>query len=149
MDRGDRSIADEGGRVIDRRTTILRKPDHDGWTGHLPAHFLQSRLDLPAKAAVKEQVLGRVTRQRQLRIEDEIRSELRTSLAGGLDHTLGVAVDVPDEQIELGECDPEYCVHSPAAVPPAAVAYCFTSRRIARICPPGTNLRPRERFRIF
>ena len=61
-----------------------------------------ARIDLAAEAAMEQQILRRIAGERELGKHDEIGCELGLRAARGRDHARGVALDVADEQIELG-----------------------------------------------
>ncbi|MNV76183.1 hypothetical protein D3C71_1695190 [compost metagenome] len=56
------------------------------------------------KIVAIQQVFRRITGQRQFGEHDQIGSRLLL-LLHGLQHSFGVAFDVTDQQIQLGQCD--------------------------------------------
>ena len=74
---------------------------------HLFADFRQPILDLPAKATMKQQILGRITRQGELGKQHQVGVEIRASPARRVDHARCIPMHVADQQVELRECNPE------------------------------------------
>ncbi len=65
--RDDLAAGDERGGVVDAGARVFGKADHDAASVHLLAHPLQAHLDLAPEAAMEQQILRRIARERQLR----------------------------------------------------------------------------------
>ena len=65
-------------------------------------------LDGHAKAAMEQQVFGRIARQRELRQHQQVGVELAAGALGRGDDALRIARDVADEQVELPEGDAQF-----------------------------------------
>ncbi len=63
---------------------------------------------------MKQQILGRIARQGELREQDKVRPELRTGTARRGDHARRVAVHIANQEVELCECDFEGVAHESA-----------------------------------
>src|SRR5438270_12774814 len=81
----------------------------------------------------KQEVLGRIARERQLGEEHEIRTQLTLRAARGADDPLGVPLDVPDQEVHLRQRDPERLAHVVPAQNLPAIVSCLSA-----VCPaPG------------
>src|SRR5690606_866969 len=103
--RDDLPVRDQRGRVVDELALILGIAEHDADAGDVRAHALERRLDAVPEAPVKQQILRRVARQRELWEQNELGAELVARARGGVEHLVRVLVDAADAGIELRERD--------------------------------------------
>ncbi len=111
MNGGNGAATDERGGVVDPRAGVLGKSQDDARVLHFLPYPVESQLDLAAKAAVKQQILGGVTRERELREHHEIGAELRTSTTRRRDHAGGVSMHIANQKVELCEGNFERVAH--------------------------------------
>ncbi len=107
VDGADRAIGDQCSRVVNARPRVFRKADHDVRPADLVAYPLQRRFGLQPESAVKQQILRRITRQRQLGKQHEVCAHLGVRTPRARNDPLGISVHVADQQIELRERNPE------------------------------------------
>ena len=81
---------------------------------HFLAHALQTHLDLAPEPAMKQQIFGRIARQRELRKKNQVGPELRARPPRRGDHTRRVTVHIANQQVELRECNFEGVAHESA-----------------------------------
>jgi hypothetical protein len=65
---------------------------------------------------MKQQILRRIARERELGEDNEVRPEIRLRAPRSSDYALRIALDVSDQKIELGKREPERWVHGSAAL---------------------------------
>ena len=102
-----------GGGVHDVVPAVHETHHHDE-AGGRPRHPLEGpevRLD---EGGTEEEVLRRVARQAQLGERDQIDAE-RARPLDPIEHPAGVALDVADGDVELGQTDPELSHADPPA----------------------------------
>jgi hypothetical protein len=102
----DAPVAQDAGGVVDHRARALRPADHGGdATGRGRGDPCHRLLAVVQEARAQQQVLGRIARQRQLREQHQVRAVLVTRLGDHLHDPVGVVVDRPDREVELGHGD--------------------------------------------
>ncbi|SPZ61098.1 Uncharacterised protein [Serratia quinivorans] len=78
--------------------------NQNGDLGRCLLQTLQLRVTALVKIVAVQQVFRRIAGERQLGEHDQIGSRLLL-LLHGLQHAFGVAFNVTDQQIQLGQCD--------------------------------------------
>src|SRR5437667_12221091 len=115
------------GGVVDAGARIFRESHDRRGVGEPPPKARKTCLDLAAKAAVKQEVLRRIARERQLGEEHEIRTQLTLRAARGADDPLSVPLDVPDQEVHLRQRDPERLAHWVPAQNLLAIVSCLSA----------------------
>ena len=118
VDRGDLAVGEHRGRVVDV-VGALGEADECDDAARLGGEILERGADLVEEGGLEQQVLGRVAADRELRKHDQRRSLLAS---GGrlLRDLAGVARDVTDGGVDLGERDPQQILsggHAPIIAP--------------------------------
>ena len=103
---GDKpAITNDTGRVVDAILALFRITDHGGNPADRATKGIERRLDAHDELVAQQQVLGRVTRQRQLGKDDQVGLLLIPGTLGGSHDAPGVALDITHQQVQLGQCD--------------------------------------------
>src|ERR1700722_14426231 len=133
---GDAAAGDQRGRVVNVAAAVFRIADDDGCAADLAADALKPGLEVAAKAAVEQQVLRRVSRQRKLREHPEVVRELRVRMARRVDDALGVPLHITDQKIDLRQGNLQRfahgrlrCLRAARAARDAALARAFLTAR--------------------
>ncbi len=110
---GDRAVVADGGGVHDVVAAVDEAHHHDeaGRRARHPVEGPQVRLD---EGGAEEEVLRGVAREAQLGEGDQIDAE-RAGPLDRIEHPAGVALDVADTDVELGQADPELSHADPPA----------------------------------
>ena len=95
---------DHGGGVVDVDVGIDEADDGGDAAQRLLNDALEGPQVIEDEAAAQQQVLGRVAGQRQLREGDEVGAEVAGAV-GVLDDLVGVALEVADGGVDLGQRD--------------------------------------------
>ena len=99
------AVLDQRGGVEDLRACVFGKAEHHATGGFRAAHGGQALVDLRAETAVKQQVFGWITRERQLRQHQKVGIQVAASAFRRSDDTFGIARDIAHEQVQLPESD--------------------------------------------
>ena len=105
VDPGACAVVEHGGRVVDV-VALVDEPDDRGEPTRRTRHLVERPQVGLDERALEEQVLGRITDDRELRERDEAAAECARMLHA-LDDFSHVAVEVPDRGVDLREPDPE------------------------------------------
>ncbi len=105
MVRLQRPVLEQRDRVEDRRAAVFGIADQDADAARRLAHPRELFLDLVAKAAMEQQVFGRISRQREFRQHEQVDAGLRARLCDQVEHAAGIARDVADQEIGLRQRD--------------------------------------------
>ena len=110
MRRAHLARLDERRGVEDLRTGVFRKAHKESAARTSGLELGKARVDGQAKPAMEQQVLGRISRERELGQHQQVRVELAAGTLRGGDDALRVTRDVAHEQVELPEGDAQFLV---------------------------------------
>ena len=139
---GDVPAAQERAGVVDALGRVLGVAEDDVDARHLAGDRGEGPLDPGVEPRAQQQVLGRVAGQGQLGEEDQSGAEPVTRRAGRLDDAPGVAVHVPDQEVDLGQGDAQGGPHrfsTPRGGSPRGRPRSSGPRPSAGRCPPGNG----------
>ena len=100
-------IAQQRCGVVDVPTDIFGVADDHAHAPHRLTDGRERPIDRLPEAAMEQQVLGRITRQRQLGEQDKIGMQLSTGSTCNLDDSRSIAMHIADQEVVLRQSDPE------------------------------------------
>ena len=95
------AVAKQDAGVENGIVVVFRNAQQHGDTAHFGQQTVERLLHRASKAAVKQEVFRRVPAKEQLGKHDQVGTKALDRVAAGIEHLLGVAVDIADKRVFL------------------------------------------------